>query len=82
MARDSSGPGAGQRGRVARLEVKEGAYLTDGTRLVEVRRVTGDHVVIEEGNVDAPDISTLTSKELAEGGWRTVEWAPITEEAA
>lgn len=53
-----------------------GTYMTDGRRLVEVRRVDGASVVCEEGPVGQADVVSLTAAEVA-GGWRVVAFDPI-----
>ena len=54
-------------------QTDEGSYFTDGTRLVQVRRLMDHGVSVEEGDVGAPDVSFLTWTDLEQGGWRAVE---------
>jgi hypothetical protein len=58
---------------VVRRGPAEGGYLTDGTRLVQVRRVLEHGLSVEEGPVAAPDVSFLTWTDLEQAGWRAVE---------
>lgn len=47
-------------------------FLTDGHRLVEVRRVDGSRVICEEGSVEMPDIVSLSLADVAHS-WRRVK---------
>lgn len=81
MARERSTTGTGPRRRVAkpRLRIATGAYLTDGARLVQVSRVDGESVVVEEGDTDNPKVATIEASTLAAGGWRNVRLTPFVE---
>ena len=74
MAREPQTARPRARGRVAPLSLKRGAYITDGARLVQIRHVSSDRVVGEDGRspTDAPETLTLGRAELADGGWRNV----------
>lgn len=58
----------------AKPKVKVGGFLTNGSRLVEIRRVLTSGVTVEDAAspTSAPDVTTLTWDEIAEQGWRTV----------
>jgi hypothetical protein len=60
-------------GRLFGLE--PGNYITDGRRLVEVRRLKQDGVIGEEGRVDVPDLTSIPARELRLE-WRKVEFEP------
>lgn len=49
-----------------------GVFLTDGHRLIEIRRVSAGTVLGEEGPVDTPDIVSLSLSEVL-SDWRIVE---------
>lgn len=55
-----------------------GAFLTNGNRLVEVRELTPEHIVVEEGDVEAPDVDYIGHDEVARD-WRVVERTPDAE---
>lgn len=62
------------------LALAVGTYLTNGTRLVEVRRVDEDGraVIVEEGPIECADVCSLPLDEVA-ADWRVVEYAPDPE---
>jgi hypothetical protein len=62
-----------QKPRLVRSGPDEGAYFTDGRRLVQVRRVLEHGLSVEEGPVAAPDVSFLSWHDLDQQGWRAVE---------
>lgn len=57
--------------RKAVEKIEVGCYLTDGRRLVQVRRAEPERVVAEEGPVSTPDIVSLSWLEIATE-WRLV----------
>jgi hypothetical protein len=58
-------------------------YLTDGRRLVMVRRVLRDGgMVVEEADTDpeAPHLTALSERAITSGRWRLVPMEPLPEE--
>lgn len=56
--------------------LRVGTYLTDGARLAEVRRVTEEGVIVEEGPVDTPDVTSLSFVDVAER-WTVLRAKPL-----
>lgn len=52
--------------------LREGMYLTDGRRLVMIKRVLDDTVTIEAGPTDAPELGVLAKTEIG-ATWRILD---------
>lgn len=52
-----------------RITLEPGMYLSDGEKLVQVRRVYPDHVMVEHHDVSGKAVGTLEASEIDEKWW-------------
>lgn len=59
--------------KLAPVRVKAGVYLTNGKRLVYVRRVIAEGPIVEDCALSMLNVSVMTFEEIAAADWRVVK---------